>query len=72
MTSSVKSGFMVARSSTVKSDSSQPLSSAIFTAAPEMWCVSRNGTPAAHQLMSGLAINAAPCEVQAHMRGRQA
>ena len=39
-------GWMVDRSAWVKSDSEQPLSSAIFTAAPDRWCVSLKGTPA--------------------------
>ena len=46
VTSSVNRGLMPARSSTVRSKRVQPLSSASFTAAPLMWCVSLNGTPA--------------------------
>ena len=37
---------MVDRSEGDRSDKEQPLSSAIFTAAPDRWCVSLKGTPA--------------------------
>lgn len=39
---------MVWRSATLRSKSVVPRSSAIFTAAPLIWCVSRKGTPANH------------------------
>ncbi len=45
VTSSVKRGCNLLRSSTDNSDIGIPLSSARRTAAPDMWCVSRKGTP---------------------------
>lgn len=44
-TSSANRGWIVLRSAGLRSERAQPRSSAIFTAAPLRWWVSRNGTP---------------------------
>ena len=60
-TSSENSLLMPWRSSVDKSDSWHPLSSANLTAAPDMWCVSRNGMPAASaHLISACSVLAPP------------